>query len=522
MTTPMRVSLAAVFVSAISLLAGCSDDSRRGTVAASGVTLEPCRLKGVEIELRCATIQVPEDRDSAAAGSGRKIPIRLAVIPALARQPEPDAIFVFAGGPGQAATDVAGTLYPLFAKLNRNRDIVFVDQRGTGGSNRLSCSRETASGSMSESFDANDLERRIAACAARLGQQADLTRYTTSTAVQDIDDVRSRLGYPRINLWGGSYGTRTALEYLRQFPDRVRTMTLDGVAPASVKLPLSFGVDTHAAVVGLVADCAKDAACAARYPHLAADIGALFARLDAGPVDIDVDHPVTGKKEHVRLSRAGLASLLRTPLYIGLTASLLPAAIEHAGRGDYGVLAALSVTVGSGLEENLALGMHLSVLCSEDMPSITAADLDAAKTEAVRSVVDGRPDPFALIYYTQYQRMCAQWPQRPPPPAFYASMAGKPGADVPTLMLSGGIDPATPPVHATAVERQLTRARSLVAPHVGHGVSQQGCAPELIERFVKRANAAAIDGQCLNAIPRPLFFSPVVEVRRDRDAKAVP
>ena len=522
LTTRWRPALVATLLLTTTLLAACSKDGNGGAASASSVTFEACRLKGIETALRCATVQVAEDRDAATAAGGRQIPIRVAVIPALARQPESDAIFVFAGGPGQAATDVAGQVYPLFSKLNRDRDIVFVDQRGTGGSHRLSCSRETADGGLSTAFDAGDLERRIAACATRLGRQADLTRYTTMVAMQDIDEVRGRLGYPRINLWGASYGTRAALEYLRQFPDRVRTMTLDGVAPASVKLPLSFGVDTYAAMVGVVADCARDAACAARYPTLAADLTALFARLDAGPVEIDVVHPVTGTKERVRLSRTGLASLLRTPLYLGLTASLLPAAIEQAKRGDYGALAALGVTVGSGLEENLALGMHLSVLCSEDMPSITTADLDAAKAEALHSVVDGRPNPFALVYLAQYQRLCAPWPKRAPPPAFFASLAGRPGADVPTLMLSGGIDPATPPAHATAVEHQLTHVRHLVAPHVGHGVSMQGCAPDLIERFVKRADAASIDGACLQSIPRPLFFAPVVEAKRERESEVVP
>lgn len=521
-TNRWPVALVATLLLAAQMLVGCSQDDGRQKASASDVTLAPCRLKGLEIEVRCATIEVAEDRDADRASGTRRIPIHFAVIPALARKPESDAIFVLAGGPGQAATDVAGLVYPLFSKLNRDRDIVLVDQRGTGGSNRLSCSRETAAGSMSESFAGDDLERRIAACATRLGQQADLRRYTTAIAMQDIDEVRSRLGYPRIDLWGASYGTRAALEYLRQFPERVRTMTLDGVAPASMKLPLSFGVDTHAAVVGLVADCTRDTACAARYPTLSADIATLFARVDAGPIDVDVTHPVTGRPEHVHLSRTGLASLLRTPLYIGLTASLLPAAIERATQGDYGALAALSVTVGSGLEENLALGMHLSVICSEDMASITATDLEAATAEARHSTVDGRPDPFALIYHAQYARMCAHWPKGTPPDGYFASLAGRPGSDVPTLLLSGGIDPATPAAHADTIARVLTHARHLVAPHVGHGVSLQGCAPDLIERFVKRADVATIDGACLDTIPRPLFFAPVVEVRRDRDSEVIP
>lgn len=502
------------------VLAGCSREADRSGVPAADLAFSSCRLKGLEIALRCATIEVAEDREGDA--NGRKIPIRFAVIPALARQPEPDAIFVFAGGPGQAATEAAGQIYPLFAKLNRERDIVLVDQRGTGASNRLSCAPETAAESISDAFDAASSDRRIAACATRLGQRADLTRYITSIAVQDIDDVRGKLGYPRINLWGASYGTRAALEYLRQFPDRVRTMTLDGVAPASQKLPLSFGVDTHAAIVGLVADCARETACATRYPTLAADIDALFVKLDAGPVEVDVTHPVTGKKEHVKLTRMGLASLLRTPLYIGLTASLLPAAIEHASRGDFSTLAALGITVGSGLEDSIALGMHLSVLCSEDMLAITAEDLDAARAEGEKSAIDGRPDPFALIYHEQYQRLCARWPTRRPPAAYYASMAGQPGADVPTLLLSGGIDPATPPAHATTVAQSLGRARHLIAPHVGHGVSLQGCAPDLIERFIKTADATSLDAKCLETIPRPLFFAPIVKARRDGDATTVP
>ena len=499
-------------------IAACS----RGDDAANqpaDVVLSACRLKGVEIELRCATIDVPENRD---APAGRRIPIRFAVIPALARQPEPDPVFVIAGGPGQAATDVAGAVYPLFAKLNRDRDIVLVDQRGTGGSNRLSCGAEGGGGRLADAFEANEVDRRLAACATRLAKQADLTQYGTPIAVRDLDEIRAHLGYRRINLWGASYGTRVALEYARQFPDRLRTMTLDGVAPAWQKLPLSFGVDTHAAVTGLVADCAKDKACATRYPSLATDIAALFARLDAGPLAIEVVHPVTGRREPVRLTPIGLASLLRTPLYVGLTASLVPAAVEKASKGDWSSLAALSVTVGGSLEEDIALGMHLSIVCSEDFQAITAADLDAARAEAAKSVVDGRPDPFALLYQVQYQRLCAKWPMHPLVDAYYAPLTGRPGAAVPTLLLSGGIDPATPPNHATEVEGTLTRVRHLVAPHVGHGLSMQGCAPRLVERFVKSADPTSIDSQCLADIPRPSFYIPLVEAARSGEGAAVP
>ena len=499
------------------LLAACS---RETSAPAPDITLASCRLKGVEIALRCGTLLVAEDRD-AQDGKGRRIPIGFAVIPALARKPEPDAIVVFAGGPGQAATDVAGAVYPLFAKLNRDRDIVLIDQRGTGRSNPLSCP-ETRADAMAEALDFHRLGPQVEACAKRLSATADLTRYTTDIAMKDVDDVRAQLGYRRIDLWGASYGTRAALEYARQFPDHVRTMTLDGVFPAWEKLPLSFGLDTYAGIEGMTTACEHDASCAKRYPNLRADVDALFSRVADKPAPIDIVHPSTGAKERVTLTTAGLASMLRSPLYISLTASLLPSAIEAASHGNFDELAALDLTIGNSLEDSVALGMHLSVICSEDLSSIDAADRASAKLEVATSSHDGRPNPLALIYDDQYRELCAHWPARRPPAAYFETLKGKPGSNVPTLLLSGGIDPATPPAHAEAVARTLTDVRHLIAPNVGHGVSSQGCAPDLIEQFIKSGNPHAPKGDCLAAIPRPPFFVPIVASRRDHDSASVP
>jgi pimeloyl-ACP methyl ester carboxylesterase len=248
----------------------------------------------------------------------------------------------------------------------------------------------------------------------------------------------------------------------------------------------------------------------------------LFARVNEKPLEIDIAHPLTGKKEHVKLTRAGLASMLRGPLYVSLTASLLPSAIEAASRGDFDELAALNLTVSSSLEDSVALGMHLSVICSEDLLSTTSADRAAAKVEATKSTLDGRPNPVALIYDDQYRQLCAQWPTRRPPVAYFETLKGRPGSNVPTLLLSGGIDPATPPAHAEAVARTLTNARHLIAPNVGHGVALQGCAPDLIETFIKSADAKALKPECLAAIPRPPFFSPILESHRDHDSATVP
>ena len=502
------------------LVTACSRD----TIATPDVALTTCRLKGIETAMRCGTLTVAEDRDAAtgSGGSGgRTIAIGFAVMPALARKAESAAVFVFAGGPGQAATDIAGRVLPLFARLNRDRDIVFVDQRGTGRSHKLDCRAETGSQTgatgMADAFDDSTVAARVAQCAARLSIDADLTRYTTRIAMKDIDDVRARLGYPRIDVWGASYGTRAALEYLRQFPTRVRTMTLDGVAPSSQKLPLSFGVDTDAAVVDLVAACAQDTVCHAHYPKLGTDIDKLFARLGRAPIETDVTDPVTGVRQHVVVTLSGMASLLRTPLYTSLTASLLPAALDHAAHGDFDALAALTFTVAGGVEDGIALGMHLSVVCAEDVASITDAELAAMRVEATHSVVDGKPNPFASLFVDQYRRMCAHWPvaRRPDPVEVVHS-------DVPMLLLSGGIDPATPPRYADTVARTLTHARNVVAPQIGHGVSLQGCAPDLIERFVRSADPLSVDGGCLRNIPRPAFFTALVDGPRAAPVPAVP
>src|SRR4030095_13394287 len=174
--------------------------------------LEACRLKGIEREARCGTLSLPENPD---APEGTKIRLRYAVVPAVARQKAPDPIFVLAGGPGQAATRAAAGILPLFRQLNATRDIVFVDQRGTGGSNALECERPPANAPLAQSFDLARTRARLADCLRR--QRADLAQYATWIATRDVDAVRAALGAQQVNLWGGSYGTRAALEYLRQF-----------------------------------------------------------------------------------------------------------------------------------------------------------------------------------------------------------------------------------------------------------------------------------------------------------------
>ncbi|MGH6612165.1 MAG: alpha/beta fold hydrolase, partial [Burkholderiaceae bacterium] len=259
---------------------------------------------------------MPENPD---VPNGRIIDVRFAVVPAIARNKQPDPIFVFAGGPGQAATRVARQIMPVLAELNARRDIVFIDQRGTGKSNPLQC--EVDESSLRSALEPEQQIARLDPCLKAL--DADLRQYATWIAVRDFEAVRRQLGAEQINVWGGSYGTRAALEYMRQYPDRVRTAVLDGVAPPDMILPASFSLDADVALTALAQVCQRDQRCRSRYPDFGERVAALLKRAESG-IDIRVPHPLTGASESFRIDRKMLASLLRTPLYVPELASVLP------------------------------------------------------------------------------------------------------------------------------------------------------------------------------------------------------
>jgi len=454
----------------------------------SGVKLTECRIPGLERTALCGTHEVWENR---ASRSGRRLAIRIAVIPARRRAAGSDPLVVLAGGPGQGAIALAPLVLPLFTRLIDTRDLVLIDQRGTGGSHPLDCETEEG-GSLQAVFEDALPEKMVRDCLATL--DADPRHYATTTAAADLDEVLAALGYAKVNLWGGSYGTRLALEFMRRHPGRVRTATLDGAAPMDMKLPFSFVADGEAAFDRLVADCEKDSACRASYPELRRDLGALRARLARQPWRVTITDPVSGAPQPVRVTENVLLSGLFRPLYAAELSSLLPLAITRAAGGDFNPLLAQSLEFTADMSENLAVGMHLSVVCSEDVPRITPEDL----AQAARGF-------FGRVLVDDFIRACRHWPRAELPADYYQPVR----SEVPVLILSGGIDPATPPRHGAAVAATLPNARHAVAANLSHGVSTHGCAPRLIEKFVRSGEAKSLDVACLDRIPRPLFVLPV-------------
>lgn len=464
-----------------------------GATAYAGQS-QPCRLRGVEHAALCGSLSRPLDP---AQPQGRTIELHYAVLPALARNKKPDPLFFFAGGPGQSAIDLAPQVAALLARFSNRRDIVLIDQRGTGRSAPLSCEREAPTRPLVELFDLARERERQAACLARLQAlpHGDLRFYTTSIAVGDADAVRDALGAARINLVGASYGTRVALEYQRRFPQQVRRAVLDGVAPPDMVLAASMSADNQAALDALFEACVKEAACAEREPRLAER---WRAWLDTLPRAATLAHPMTGQPEAVTLTRELVLGMVRGPLYLPALAAALPAALGEATRGRIEPLAGVaSAFVTARRGNDLAAGMHYAVVCAEDVPRLAAA-------------ADAPGRDFGAVFAELYRELCARLPRADVAPAFYTL----PRAQTATLVLSGALDPATPARHGARVAQALgAKARHVVVANAAHGVMSLGCMRDVVYRFVDAAGddeALALDASCAATLPRPpmFFFAP--------------
>jgi pimeloyl-ACP methyl ester carboxylesterase len=467
------------------VLAGCTQGSSSGP-GARKLALTPCRLEGLASQALCGTYEVYEDR---AAKTGRKIPLRVVVVPALAAQAEPDPLVLLAGGPGQAATRVQVLL--AVERIRRKRDIVLVDQRGTGDSNPLECEPHPLEAGLAARFDDTGAVEKLRKC--REGWAADVRHYTTPEAMDDLDEVRAALGYDKVNLWGVSYGTRAALVYMRQHPDRVRTAILDGVAPMSLYLPLNAPRDGQKALDALLAHCAKDAACAKAYPDLRPRTEALLAKLESEPVHVSVPHPRTGVPEELVLTRRAFVSELFSQLYSPEVASLVPLMLDRATRGDWAPFVALSVGLSESAGHTVSHGLYYAVVCTEDAPFYDAA--------AVRREAQGTW--FGPDMGLETLAVCEGWPRGTLPQGYREPVV----SDVPTLLLSGELDPVTPPAWAEEAKRTLRHSLHVVVPGVGHNTVGADCARSLMGELLVKGSVEGLTPACGPSLTRPPFFT---------------
>ncbi|MCR9162169.1 MAG: alpha/beta hydrolase [Nannocystaceae bacterium] len=452
-----------------------------GSLDAPRVAFEDCHLSGGE-PARCASFEVAENPDEP---QGRTLSLSVAVVPAREPEARPPVVLI-AGGPGQASQSAYGAALSAFEALRQHHDIVLLDQRGTGKSGALRC-EDTAVLDLADAVSMKVDAQRLLAC--RDGQDADLTQYTTARAVEDLDHVLGQLGYAKAHLVGASYGTRVALAFARAHPQRTASIVIDGVAPVDFAMPLSFAKDAQAALEAMVDDCEADAACAAAFPTLGVDVREIASKPAA---DVTVRHPRTGADESLELSGRALVAGMRSMLYAPELASLLPLSVTSASAGDFGPLVAQAALLGDGIGGSLSEGMFLSVVCAEDVPFITD---ERAADETADTVL-------GMMFVEHLRASCEHWVRAPIPDGFREPVV----SDVPALVLSGAIDPVTPPRWGEHALAGLSNGRHIVVPGAGHGITTLPCADEVLAEFFATGDARGVDASCLESRTRPPFF----------------
>jgi len=479
-------SIVATTLLALVIVAAGSGRARAGeTLALTECRLEhPLRLASVAA--RCGSLSVPEDRAQPQSG---RIALRVAVIAALNRRGAASPLFILAGGPGQSAIAMYVSYAGAFARINRNHDIVLLDQRGTGASAPMQCRFPD---DWSDAANSPESIRRAAlACVQTLGER--VRNYTTAAAIQDLEELRRALGYQRIDLYGASYGTRVAMSYMRRYGAHLDAVVLDGVTDPERPIGPQTPEDGERALAMILGRCRADAGCGTAFPHLEAEYRSLKMRFGPAVVAIKIADPGSGENLALSFNHAMFSASLRLLSYNAVQASLLPQLLHRAAMGDLAPLAAQAVLTSRQLGDQLAIGMQNSVVCSEDWPLFAGLKIDR---DAIQKTYQGTGQLDGLDV------ICPLWPRGPVDQDLHMAPRGA----TPTLLLSGEADPVTPPESAAHAARYLTRYRQLILAGEGHGQLGTGCVPRLMADFLDRPQPEALDATCLQAHRPAAFF----------------
>jgi len=454
------------------------------------LVLNDCSIQGYTGKAKCGTYEVYENR---ATKKGRKIALKIVLLPATSDKREPDPLVYFAGGPGSAASDDASGIAQAFPQILAHHDMLFVDQRGTGGSHPLDC----------KFYDPADLQtflgyffplEDVRKCRAELEPNSDLKLYVTTIAADDMDEVRAALGYERLNLFGGSYGTRAALTYLKRHPQHVRTALLHGVSPTDQYMPSDFAQQTERALQGVLSECLADKTCSEAFPKIKEETQAVLAQLIKGPVEVEIQKPNTTERVKLKLSRDLAAEAIRYMLYSPVPASRVPLMIHLAAQGNYVPLTRTAVEYRRNLVGTGSNGMYLSVTCAEDLPWIKPGEAERMAENT-----------FLGDYRLRQQReACALWPRA----EIERDYAQPTKSDVPVLILTGQWDPVTPPSNGDRIAKSLSNSLHVVVPSGGHGLDGlegMDCIDHLIVDFIERGSIAGLNTECVKNIHRKGF-----------------
>ncbi len=455
------------------------------SASASVLEMKPCHLENFTGEARCGVFRVPENR---AKPNGRILPLKVVVVLAAHPHPEKGPVFFFAGGPGQPATPFAGELAGYWE--HEEHDLVLIDVRGSGEGTVLQCELPGNDAHLDSYFEPIYSASVARACRKELETHADLTQYSTFAAIHDVDDIRAALGYDKINIEGGSYGTYFALMYIREHAEHVRAAYLYSLAAPENKLPLHHAEAAQQALDALFKQCEADTVCRKAYPHFREDFAAVAARLRAHPVTVTVSHPATHTPAKITYSYTAFADGVRVMLYDGGRG--FPYLIDRAKKGDFAPLAQLSLEASRGFYKNIPLGLQLSVACSEFANRIRPEEIPPV----TRNTFLGE------LRVKGQLEACAEWPAYAVPAEAFAPFT----ANVPTLLVSGATDPVTRPEWSRDYQRRLPNSVHYVIPG-GHTPSNL-CTDGIAKQLFDRGTLKDLDTSCVEHIAPPAFKLP--------------
>ena len=446
-----------------------------GVVADNAASHEHCYVEGLPDRLRCGYLPVAEDPQKP---TGRKINIHYVIIPAIKPLDTTEALLAIAGGPGQSAIDNAALFNQTFSKVRETKDILLIDQRGTGRSNLLSCPEDKSLSPLSIDERLFDNLAETKKCLATF--DADVAMYNSSFAIHDFEAVRNHVGYTKLHLYGISYGSRMAQLYMRHYPESLATVTLDGVVPMQQSV-LAVGLSVDRALDGVFDQCESNRDCNEQFPNLRLTLNQLTDRLENKAIKTTVFHPATGAPTTFLLTRDKLLGILRISMYSPATRSLVPLTIDHTAAGNYQSLLGLYSLTMDGLD--IAIGMHNSVVCAEDIHRIDDDLLAHIKQSYTANAM-----------YQALLDTCSIWPTEKVNDSFFAAIE----SDIPTLLLSGELDPATPPEWGALAMTNMTNAKHFVAPYATHGVASQSCGNDLVAQLIESRSVSDLNDSCLS------------------------
>lgn len=448
-----------------------------------------CETKISGYATQCGWVTVPES-----PGSPRTVELFVLRVFSDAPAPEADPIVYLDGGPGSPGTSTVVGMFESFEPLLDNRDLVAIDQRGTGRSTpSLACTE------IEEVTTRAQVALGLGQCFERLSAEVDLGSYDTAHAARDVDAVRRALGYESWNLYGISYGTRLGLTVLRDHPEGVRAAVLDSVVPLEVDLLSSVAPNGHAALERVFSACVDDVDCGDAHPGGMPQLLSLVARLDAQPLDVKTKggtHPLTGEE---------LTELLFTLMYAPEGVAVLPALVDMVDEGDgarLGPLVDAMFDSGSGD----MLGPHVAVQCAEEAPFTTPEAMESALASVPPELHVGLGAAYYFDYCDAFRVPSADAVENEPVVS-----------DVPTLLVAGGFDPITPPAYAELVHGSLEGSTFVTLQGGSHGSSAMDCAPSFVSAFFDDPTGEVSLGRCGAELTLPPTFLSTKRGRAVRD-----